>query len=103
MRTQKKSSRNSSNGRQNSAAVVQPSPAVHVRRQDARTIHFLTQDELRRLFKVIRSKRDKAIFPVAYRHGLRASEIGLLQRSAAILILEINWYRAVVGVQDPGS
>ncbi len=23
--------------------------------------------------------------------------------STAILILEINWYRAVVGVQDPGS
>jgi site-specific recombinase XerD len=33
------------------------------------------------LFKVIRSKRDKAIFLVAYRHGLRASEIGLLQRT----------------------
>ena len=36
---------------------------------------------MRRLFKVIRSKRDKAIFLVAYRHGLRASEIGLLQRA----------------------
>jgi hypothetical protein len=35
-------------------------------------MHFLTQDELRRLFMVIRSKRDKAIFSVAYRHGLRA-------------------------------
>ena len=33
------------------------------------------------MFKVIRSKRDKAIFLVAYRHGLRASEIGLLQRA----------------------
>ena len=52
-----------------------------VRRPEQRTIHFLTQDELRRLFKVIRSKRDKAIFLVAYRHGLRASEIGLLQRA----------------------
>jgi site-specific recombinase XerD len=61
--------------------VVQASPVVHVRRQDARTIHFLTQDELRRLFKVIHTKRDKAIFLVAYRHGLRASEIGLLQRA----------------------
>jgi type 1 fimbriae regulatory protein FimB len=81
MKTQKKSSRTSTNGRQKSAAVVRTSPAAHVRRHDARTIHFLTQDELRRLFKVIRSKRDKAIFLVAYRHGLRASEIGLLQRS----------------------
>jgi integrase/recombinase XerD len=44
-------------------------------------INFLMQDELRRLFKVIRSKRDKAIFLVAYRHGLRASEIGLLQQA----------------------
>jgi site-specific recombinase XerD len=61
--------------------VVQASPVVHVRRQDARTIHFLTQDKLRRLFKVIHTKRAKAIFLVAYRHGLRASEIGLLQRA----------------------
>ena len=50
-------------------------------RRQERTIHFLTQDELRLLFKVIRSKRDRAIFLVAYRHGLRASEIGLLQRA----------------------
>ena len=32
-----------------------------VRRQE-RTIHFLTQDELRRLFKVMRSKRDRQFF-----------------------------------------
>src|SRR5438876_11950888 len=44
-------------------------------------INFLTQDELRQLFKVIHSKRDKALFLVAYRHGLRAPEIGLLQRA----------------------
>ena len=50
-------------------------------RRDERVINFLTQDELRQLFKVIHSKRDKAIFLVAYRHGLRASEIGLLQRA----------------------
>ncbi len=81
MRTAQKSFRTRSNGRQKSAAVVQTTPAAHVRRQEQRTIHFLTQDELRRLFKVIRSKRDKAIFLVAYRHGLRASEIGLLQRA----------------------
>ena len=81
MKASTKSSRTRSNGRRKSAAVVQTSPVAHVKRQDARTIHFLTQDELRRLFKVIRSKRDKAIFLVAYRHGLRASEIGLLQRA----------------------
>jgi site-specific recombinase XerD len=50
------------------------------KRRGARTIHFLTQDEVRRLFAVIKSKRDKVMFLLAYRHGLRASEIGLLQR-----------------------
>jgi len=41
-------------------------------------ITFLTQDEARALFAVIPNKRDKAIFLTAYRHGLRASEIGKL-------------------------
>jgi integrase len=41
-------------------------------------IHFLTQPELRALFRVIMRKRDRALFLVAYRHGLRASEVGLL-------------------------
>jgi site-specific recombinase XerD len=41
-------------------------------------IHFLTQPELRALFRVITRKRDRALFLVAYRHGLRASEVGLL-------------------------
>jgi site-specific recombinase XerD len=50
-------------------------------RRVERVIAFLTQDEMRRLFGVIRSKRDRALFLVAYRHGLRASEIGLLQRT----------------------
>jgi len=47
-------------------------------------VTYLTQDELRRLFdkiKVIGDRRDWAIFLVAYRHGLRASEVGLLRRS----------------------
>jgi site-specific recombinase XerD len=41
-------------------------------------IHFLTQPELRSLFRVITRKRDRALFLLAYRHGLRASEVGLL-------------------------
>ena len=45
------------------------------------TIKFLTFDETKRLFENITSKRDKAIFLLAYRHGLRASEIGLLRHS----------------------
>jgi integrase len=44
-------------------------------------MQFLTQEELKRLFGVIKDKRDKVLFLLAYRHGLRASEIGLLQRT----------------------
>jgi type 1 fimbriae regulatory protein FimB len=43
------------------------------------TIKFLTTDETKRLFAVIKDRRDRAIFLIAYRHGLRASEVGLLQ------------------------
>lgn len=46
-----------------------------------KTIKYLTQDELKSLLKVIDNKRDKAIFLLAYRHGLRASEIGMLKPS----------------------
>jgi integrase len=42
------------------------------------TIKFLTLNEINRLFSVIQDKRDKAIFLLGYWHGLRASEIGLL-------------------------
>lgn len=42
---------------------------------------FLTQPELKRLFKMINTRRNEAIFLTTYRHGLRASEIGLLKRT----------------------
>jgi len=44
--------------------------------------NHLTQDQLRRLFKAAKagSRRDHAIFLIAYRHGLRASEVGLLTK-----------------------
>jgi integrase len=45
----------------------------------AASIHFLTQSEMRALLDAIPSKRDYAIFLIAYRHGLRASEVGLLR------------------------
>jgi len=48
-------------------------------------IKFLSQDELKRLLSVISDKRDKAIFLLAYRHGLRASEVGMLHTS------DIDW------------
>src|SRR6266851_2684503 len=44
-------------------------------------ITFLTQDEVRRLFAVITGKRARALFHLAYHHGLRASEVSLLQRA----------------------
>lgn len=46
---------------------------------NAETIQYLTQDEMKRLLTAIESKRDYALFLIAYRHGLRASEIGMLQ------------------------
>jgi len=45
------------------------------------TIKFLTFDELKRLFNIIKAegnKRDRALFLTAYRHGLRATEVGKL-------------------------
>jgi len=45
------------------------------------TLSFLTQEETKRLFAAIPTKRDRALFLTAYRHGLRASEIGMLQRT----------------------
>ena len=45
------------------------------------TIKYLTQEELKALFTAIDHKRDKALFLIAYRQGLRASEIGMLQTS----------------------
>jgi len=45
----------------------------------AHTIHFLTQPQLRALFRVITRKRDRTLILVAYRHGLRASELGMLR------------------------
>jgi type 1 fimbriae regulatory protein FimB/type 1 fimbriae regulatory protein FimE len=52
-----------------------------MRQNRTNSIQFLTTDELRRLIGVIDNPRDRAIFLLAYRHGLRASEVGLLQVS----------------------
>jgi integrase len=49
-------------------------------RSPTETIRFLTLDELARLLAVMRGHpRDRVLFLIAYRHGLRASEIGLLR------------------------
>ncbi len=51
------------------------------KRTPERVITYLTQDETRRLFGVVKDKRDRALFRLTYEHGLRASEVGLLQRA----------------------
>ena len=64
-----------------SARVTTPTERRDTHARRTGTIKFLTVDETRRLFACITDKRDKAIFLLAYRHGLRASEIGLLRES----------------------
>ncbi len=61
------------------AKVAASSERITTRARRTETIKFLTLDETRRLFKCITDKRDKAMFLLAYRHGLRASEVGLLR------------------------
>lgn len=56
-----------------------PARPSQTKAQRTETIKFLTLDETKRLFEGITDKRDKAIFLLAYRHGLRASEIGMLR------------------------
>lgn len=56
------------------------SSGVPSRLQDRLTkIRRLNDVETRHLFAVITGKRDRAMFLIAYRHGLRASEVGLLR------------------------
>jgi len=50
------------------------------RQANETTIKFLTVKEVARLLKAIKSKRDRALIYVAYRHGLRISEARTLQR-----------------------
>jgi integrase len=40
---------------------------------------FLTQAEIERLLAAITNPRDHAIFSIAYRRGLRASEVGMIE------------------------
>lgn len=63
------------------AIAAAPPKRKVTRARRVETIKFLTLDETKRLFAWITDKRDKAIFLVAYRHGLRASEVGLLRVS----------------------
>ena len=64
------------------SSMVLHSPGMEKtgKRTPERAITYLMQDEARRLFGPVKDKRDYALFRLAYEHGLRASEVGLLQR-----------------------
>ncbi|NIR47456.1 MAG: tyrosine-type recombinase/integrase, partial [Phycisphaerae bacterium] len=47
--------------------------------ENLKTIKYLTQDEVARLFAKIKDKRDRALFSTIYKYGLRASEVALLK------------------------
>jgi integrase len=55
-----------------------PTTPKQSKRWTTDSINFLTQDEMRSRLDAIDPKRDYAIFLLAYRHGLRASEVGML-------------------------
>jgi type 1 fimbriae regulatory protein FimB len=58
------------------------SPTFRARRKKNQSIKYLTEEEIPRLFAVIRaggSVRDLAIFELGYHRGLRASEVALIQ------------------------
>jgi hypothetical protein len=60
-------------------AKTPPQPSTPKTRRGSGTMPFLTQEELKRLLAVIANKRDKALFLLGYRHGLRAFGWGFLQ------------------------
>jgi integrase/recombinase XerD len=51
------------------------------KRRPHKQVPYLTVPEKDRFFKAIESVRDRAIFRLLYHHGLRGSEIGLLELS----------------------
>lgn len=65
--------------------VIQSTESVQLKRKPKQareeTFKYLEIEEIRELFSVIKSKRDRAIFRVSYHRGLRAHEVGLLQMS----------------------
>lgn len=62
-----------------SAETVKPAKKRVQKREEV--FKYLEIQEIKRLFSVIKSKRDRAIFRVSYHRGLRAHEVGLLQMS----------------------
>jgi type 1 fimbriae regulatory protein FimB len=50
-----------------------------VARRSSGAVKYLTEEELRSLFAVIKNPRDRCIFMLAFWRGMRASEVGLLR------------------------
>ncbi len=46
--------------------------------QNGQAVKYLTQEEVARFFSKLEGRRDRAMFNVTYKYGLRASEVGLL-------------------------
>lgn len=67
---------------QSNESVTARKPAKRpVFRAELDSSQYLEQHEIQRLFAVIKSKRDRAIFRVTYHRGLRAHEVGILELS----------------------
>jgi len=49
-------------------------------------VKYLTQEEVARFFSQIKNRRDRALFNLMYKYGLRASEVGLLKISDVDLL-----------------
>lgn len=67
-------------------AKLQPMPATAKKKKRSKRaapviekIKYLSEEQILRLFKVIRSVRDTAMFRLAYHRGLRAAEIGMIE------------------------
>jgi integrase len=63
----------------------------------ARTIQYLTEEEIGRLFSAIKNRRDIAIFRLAYHRGLRAGEVRRMQFSDLRLTQDRIFIRRLKG------
>ena len=61
------------------ASAPAVAPPTKKRKRVKKEPPYLQYEEVDRLFRVIDSPRDRAIFRLAYHAGLRASEVGILQ------------------------
>ena len=63
------------------AKTKEPKTRATVREERAARIKYLNHDQVKAFFSVIDVPRDRAMFLIIYRRGLRASEVGMLELS----------------------